>query len=106
MARDDERCQTGGNSGAPGNCAFGRFVGIHETFILAVCGKQSNEYALGCGAANRGCSRLSAGDRGCEDSRTTRKSRLKGGCGQDCPAPQNRQNFGRTALAGIAFGDV
>jgi hypothetical protein len=22
---------------------------------------------------------------GCEDSRTTRKSRLKGGCGQDCP---------------------
>jgi hypothetical protein len=29
--------------------------------------------------------RLSAGDPGCEDSRTTRKSRLKGGCGQDCP---------------------
>jgi hypothetical protein len=52
---------------------------------LAVCGKQRNEYALGCGAANRGCSRLSAGDSGCEDSRTTRKSRLKGGCGQDCP---------------------
>jgi predicted XRE-type DNA-binding protein len=52
---------------------------------LVVCGKQSNEYALGCGAANRGCSRLSAGDSGREESRTMRKSRLKGGCGQDCP---------------------
>jgi hypothetical protein len=31
------------------------------------------------------CRRLSAGDSGCEDSRTMRKSRLKGGCGQDCP---------------------
>jgi len=41
------------------------------------------------GAANPGCSRLSAGDCGSEDSHTARHSRLKGGCGQDCP-PHNK----------------
>jgi hypothetical protein len=29
--------------------------------LVVVCGKQNNDYALGCGAANPGCSRLSAG---------------------------------------------
>src|SRR5271157_2019161 len=38
-----------------------------------------------CGAANPGCSRLSSRHCRSEDPRTARKSRLKGGCGQDCP---------------------
>src|SRR5258707_8597634 len=37
------------------------------------------------GAANPGCRRLSAGDGRHEDSARPPKSRLKGGCGHDCP---------------------
>src|ERR1700704_3991212 len=38
------------------------------------------------GAANLGCSRLSAGSFGAQDGQN---SRLKAGCGQDCP-PHNK----------------
>ncbi len=43
-----------------------------------------------CGAANLGCSRLSAGFPGVQIlSDGPEQSRLKGGCGQDCP-PHNQ----------------
>src|ERR1035441_594126 len=51
-----------------------------------------------CGAANPGCRRLSAGVYRCDDLRIGAKGpperRLRAGL----PAPQNRQDFGRTAL--------
>jgi hypothetical protein len=43
---------------------------------------------INCGAANPGCSRLLAGALGARTLADGPKSRLKGGCGQDCP-PHN-----------------
>jgi hypothetical protein len=43
---------------------------------------------INCGAANPGCSRLSAGSFGTRTLADGPKSRLKRGCGQDCP-PHN-----------------
>ena len=69
--------------------------------VLVVCGKQSDEYALGCGAANLGCKpafspRLRP-RRLAHDAKEPPERRLRAGL----PAPQNRQNFGRTALAAM-----
>src|ERR1017187_2180438 len=45
----------------------------------------NDENAAAQWAANPGCSRLSAGFLPSTQARSWPKSRLKGGCGQDCP---------------------